>query len=65
MHPTPNNLFPGDAYRKAKIRAFCETINCSIHPYQNLRLLQKLEEDYHTDKVKWVIHWNSKGYEVL
>jgi len=35
-------LFPGDPVQKAKIRAFCEVINSGIHPYQNLKLIQKV-----------------------
>ena len=36
-------LMPKDPIKKAQVRAFCEVINAGIHPYQNLRLLEKVE----------------------
>ena len=36
-------LLPKDPIKKAQVRAFCEVINAGIHPYQNLRLLEKVE----------------------
>jgi glutathione S-transferase len=38
-----NPLLPKDPIKKAQVRAFCEVINAGIHPYQNLRLLEKVE----------------------
>lgn len=42
IQPNPYNLFPGTPVERAKIRAFCEVINSGIHPYQNLKLMQKV-----------------------
>jgi hypothetical protein len=42
VHPEPNNLFAGTPIKRAQIRGFCEVINSGIHPYQNLKLLEKL-----------------------
>lgn len=42
IQPNPYNLFPGSPVERAKMRAFCEVINSGIHPYQNLKLMQKV-----------------------
>ena len=57
MHPEPNNLFPGNAVNRAKIRAFCEIINSGIHPYQNQRVIDMLEKDHGVNGLKWRQHW--------
>ncbi len=52
-------LFPQDAFLKAQVWQFCESINC-IQPLQNLKVLQYLESDMKIskDQVKdWVQHW--------
>ena len=41
MHPEVP-LFPKDPVKKAQIRGFCEVINSGLHPYQNLRVLEKI-----------------------
>lgn len=61
VHPYPHNLFAGSPARRAQIRGFCEVINSGIHPYQNLRLIEKLEKDYGADKGKWLQEWVTKG----
>ena len=53
-YPSPNNLYPGDAEHRAKIRGFCEVINSGIHPYQNLKLVNRLADENGVDKVKWI-----------
>jgi maleylpyruvate isomerase len=40
-HPAPP-LLPGDAWRRARIRAFALAIACDIHPVQNLKVLNRL-----------------------
>lgn len=42
VHPEPK-LFPGSSVHRAQIRGFCEVVNSGIHPYQNIRLLDKVE----------------------
>ena len=52
--PSDNtNFYPGDAENRAKIRGFCEVINSGIHPYQNLRLVNRLEAQG-VNKLKWI-----------
>src|SRR5690606_21429216 len=40
-HPEPP-LLPGDAYGRARIRAFAQVIACDIHPVQTLKVLRRL-----------------------
>lgn len=35
-------LLPGDAFARARIRAFAQVIACEIHPLQNLKILNRL-----------------------
>lgn len=39
--PSPP-LLPGDAARRARVRAFAQVIACDIHPVQNLKILDRL-----------------------
>ena len=62
-HPTPA-LLPGDALRRAKIRAFANVIACDIHPLQNLRVLQYLRGEYGQDQEgveRWCQRWLGDG----
>ena len=56
---------PKDPVKKAQIRAFCEVINSGLHPYQNLRCLAKIHEDFQGDKIKWARDWIVRGMELL
>ncbi len=58
-YPSPP-LLPGDALRRAKIRAFAFAIACDIHPVQNLKVLARLRamnvsEDEVTGWARWII----------
>ena len=57
-------MLPKDPLKKAQVRGFCEIINSSIHPYQNLRMLKKVESEG-IDKMKFAGEWVAKGTEVL
>jgi len=39
-------LLPADHMKRAQIKGFCQIINSAMHPYQNLRLLDKIQEDF-------------------
>lgn len=57
-------LFSKDAYLKAKIKQFCETINADIHPLQNLKVMQYLEKNLHVtsdQKNLWLHKWITEG----
>lgn len=63
-HPdTP--LFPKDPIKKAQIRGFCEVVNSGMHPYQNLRLLEKVESQFGADRVKFAQDWVQRGMETF
>jgi maleylacetoacetate isomerase len=58
-------LLPGDAGRRAEIRAFCQGIACEIHPLNNLRVLKYLVHDLGLDeeaKLAWYHHWITDGF---
>ena len=59
-----NALLPKDPLKKAQVRGFCEIINSSIHPYQNLRMLKKVESEG-LDKMKFAGEWVARGTEIL
>ncbi|EGR26969.1 maleylacetoacetate isomerase, putative [Ichthyophthirius multifiliis] len=63
--PDSYNLLPKDNLQRANIRGFCQIINSSIHPLQNLRVIQYVECQYKQDKIEWLKHWVNKGFQVL
>ena len=50
LHPE-NPMLPKDPIKRARVRGFCELINSTMHPYQNLRVLEKINNDYKADKI--------------
>lgn len=60
-----HHLYPKDPVLKAQVRGFCEVINSGMHPYQNLRVLEKIEKDYKGDKVEWAVYWIKRGFGTL
>ena len=61
-------LLPGDAKRRAEIRAFCQAIACEIHPLNNLRVLKYLVGTLGCDeesKLVWYAHWIQEGFRPL
>lgn len=54
------------AYQRARIRQFCENINCT-HPLQNLKILKYLETELKQPEAAreaWLNRWLSKGLQV-
>ena len=64
VHPQPK-LFPGSAIQRAQIRGFCEVVNSDIHPYQNIRLLDKVEADFKADKMAFAKHFVLRGLDTM
>lgn len=64
MHPEVP-LYPQDPVKKAKVRGFCEVINSGLHPYQNLRVLEKIAADFSGDKMKWARDWVVRGMQTI
>jgi maleylacetoacetate isomerase len=63
MHPEPP-LLPGDAERRARIRAFALAIACDIHPINNLRVLNYLKGPLQQGQAavdQWYRHWVETG----
>lgn len=59
-------LLPNDHFLKAKIRQFCDNINCEMHPLQNLRVLQYLSREYKVEgpqQTAWIHHWMRQGFQ--
>ena len=62
-YPGPN-LLPEDINMRAKARAFCLTIACEIHPFQNLRVQEFIREEFNQndEKIeKWLTRWMAGG----
>jgi len=63
IHPTPA-LMPQSALARAQVKQICDNINCEIHPLQNLRVMQLLENKFSAtamQKQEWIQHWNHEG----
>lgn len=66
-YPQPA-LLPADLQQRAKIRAFCQSIACDIHPINNLRVLQYLSGTLQLSdeqKTAWYQHWVTLGFQSL
>ena len=66
-YPEPS-LLPADPIAKARVRAFCQTIACDIHPLNNMRVLHYLREELSCDEVAvkaWYENWVSSGFAAL
>ena len=63
----PDNfpLLPKDPFKRAVVRRICEHVNAGIQPMQNLRLLDKIAEEYKADKAEWTAYWNKRGHDSL
>ncbi len=62
------SLLPGDAYDKAIVRSLAQSIACEVHPLNNLRVLQHLEQHHEfskDDKTQWMNHWMGTGFSAL
>jgi maleylacetoacetate isomerase len=61
-------LLPGNALRRAKIRAAANMVACDIHPLNNLRVLKYLKHSLGHDQEAidtWYRHWVVLGFEAL
>jgi len=66
-HPEPP-LMPRDALGRARVRALAQSVACEIHPLNNLRVLQYLDNDLKVDeatKATWYRHWISVGFTAI
>ena len=66
-HPLPPLLPPG-AEDRAWVRAVALAIACDIHPLDNTRVLQYLENTLGLDAAKrdaWYAHWIAEGFRAI
>ena len=58
-------LLPDTPGERAVVRKICEHVNAGMQPMQNLRVLDKIHEDYKGDKTEWATYWNKRGHDYL
>jgi maleylpyruvate isomerase len=66
-HPEPA-LLPHDPLGRARVRALAQSVACEIHPLNNLRVLQYLENILKVDegnKATWYRHWITLGFTAI
>ena len=56
-------LLPKDPIQRAQVRAICELINSGIQPLHNLKVLEKINNDFKADKLAWTQHWITLGLQ--
>ncbi|MEP6545948.1 MAG: maleylacetoacetate isomerase [Gammaproteobacteria bacterium] len=67
VHPDPP-LLPKLPAARARVRALAQAITCDVHPLNNLRVLQYLENELRQDKAArdaWYWHWIQMGFGAL
>lgn len=65
--PEPR-LIPADPASRARVQAMAQTIACDIHPLNNLRVLQYLENELKQEedaRTRWYAHWIHAGFSAL
>ncbi len=61
-------LLPINLTQRAYVRTLTQIIACDMHPLNNLRVLQYIEENFDCDgpeKMTWYHHWMEKGFTAL
>jgi maleylpyruvate isomerase len=67
IHPEPP-LLPKAPVARARVRSIAQAIACDVHPLNNLRVLQYLENELQHDKATretWYRHWVRLGFDAL
>jgi maleylpyruvate isomerase len=67
VHPD-QPLLPKSPAARASVRALAQAIACDVHPLNNLRVLQYLENDLQHDKATreaWYRHWVRLGFDAI
>ena len=67
IHPEPP-LLPNAPLARTRVRALAQAITCDVHPLNNLRVLQYLENELQQDKAAretWYRHWVRVGFDAL
>ena len=67
LQPEPS-IMSEKAFSRARIRSLAQLIGCDIHPLDNLRVLNYLEDELSVDKeskMTWYKHWIKVGFDAL
>jgi maleylacetoacetate isomerase len=65
--PSPP-LLPVKARDRARVRALAQAVACEVHPLNNLRVLQFLENTWNVpqpEREEWVRHWIAEGFTAI
>ena len=66
-YPEPA-LLPRDPLGRARVRGLAQSVACEIHPLNNLRVLQYLDNELKVDestKAAWYRHWITLGFTAM
>ncbi len=56
-------LLPDAEPQRSRVRAFCQLIACDIHPLNNLRVMNFIQDEYGADPAGlWYTHWIHEGF---
>lgn len=61
-------MLPKDPIQRARVRQLAETINTSIQPIQNLRVMRRIMEQFEVERdvaVAWNHYWIDRGFQGL
>lgn len=61
-------LLPDDLIMRSKVRSIAQIIACDIHPLNNLRVLQYLQQKLDVSdeqKNAWYHHWIEQGFQAI
>lgn len=67
MFPNPP-LLPEDPIDRATIRSLALIVACEVHPLNNLRVLNRLKEQFNpseTQIMEWYHHWLKTGFDAF
>ena len=57
------SLLPHDEPLRSRVRAFCHSIACDIHPLNNLRVMSYIKTEFGADPSgDWYAHWIHEGF---
>lgn len=65
--PTPA-LLPTNPFAKAQVRSLALLVACDMHPLNNLRVLNRLREQFDADEdqiMSWYHHWLKEGFDAF
>ncbi len=67
LYPTPA-LLPSHPLARAQVRRLALIIACDIHPMNNLRVLQRLKQEFQATESQteaWYHHWLKTGFDAI